>query len=331
MSHAAQIARGLAGTPFVPKALRAADLAATTANVAAALLTGRELGIEPMAALRSINIIEGTPALSALAMRALVLVAGHDMWVEESTATRAIVAGQRRNSGNPQSSTWTIDRARTAGLAGKQNYRTQPQAMLIARATAECARLVAPEALLGMPYSVEELGDGEGGTEVAAAPERAPSTRTARRRSIPAAPAPVTPETALVPPTEPQPAAHPPAPPAAPADDTPMITKAQLRALHAAFRDLGITDKPERMRITVEIIGRTVESANDLYEREASTVIDELRQRKQRADAREVDRETLEATRREAAEAAALEADLDAAYQADQPDLDWGDDPNPDN
>jgi hypothetical protein len=294
MTHAAQIARGLAGTPFVPKALRAADLAATTANVAAALLTGRELGIEPMAALRSINIIEGTPALSALAMRALVLVAGHDMWVEESTATRAIVAGQRRGSGNPQSSTWTMDRARTAGLAGKNNWRAHPTAMLIARATAECARLVAPEALLGMPYSVEELDDGDTSTEVPAAPERAPSTRTARRRAIPAPTAPAPDAASGSPPPDPVPGPEP---------DPSMITKAQLRALQAGFRDVGMTDRGQRLEETTAIIGRHIESANDLYEAEASTVIDELRQRKQRAEAA-----------REQAEADALEADLEHIY-----------------
>jgi hypothetical protein len=98
MTSAAQIARGIAGTPFVPSALRVftrgePDLGATTANVAAALLAGRELGLEPMAALRSIHIIDGTPGLSALAVRALVVAAGHDMWLEQSSRDGRCGAG----------------------------------------------------------------------------------------------------------------------------------------------------------------------------------------------------------------------------------------------
>jgi hypothetical protein len=82
-----------------------------------------------------------------------------------------------------------------------------------------------------------------------------------------------------------------------------MITKAQLRALQAGFRDVGMTDRGQRLEETTAIIGRHIESANDLYEAEASTVIDELRQRKQRAEAA-----------REQAEADALEADLEHIY-----------------
>ncbi|MBQ1164468.1 hypothetical protein KBZ21_41525, partial [Streptomyces sp. A73] len=41
------------------------------------------------------------------------------------------------------------------------NYKTQPQNMLLARATAECARLIAADVLMGMPYSAEELADAQ--------------------------------------------------------------------------------------------------------------------------------------------------------------------------
>jgi hypothetical protein len=296
MTYAAQIARGLAGTPFVPRALRvqdrgAVDVAATTANIAAALLTGRELGLEPMAALRSINMIDGTPALTALALRALVLNAGHDLWLEESTATRAIVNGQRRGTAIVQSSTWTMDRARTAGLAGKQNWRTQPTAMLIARATAECARLVAPEALLGMPYAAEELVDDAAPDSAPQLPARRPATRTARRRTIPApavdADQPDLDEGGSPHGDEPEnraviaagDSATPP-PPEPPPD---MITDAQLRALQAGFRELGISDRTDRLHIVRGIIGRHVTSAKELYRAEASTVLEDLAARKIRA------------------------------------------------
>jgi hypothetical protein len=196
MTAAAQIARGIAGTPFVPASLRVMhvgeiDLAATTANIAATLLTGKEVGLEPMAALRSIVVINGTPAINALAARALVVARGHELWLVESTATRCVYQGRRHGSDRTQQSVWTIDRAKDLGLAGKPNWRQQPIAMLIARATAECARLVAPEVLLGLPYIVEELEDVAGDaapTEPAAQPAR----RTAQRRRQPETPPPPT-------------------------------------------------------------------------------------------------------------------------------------------
>jgi hypothetical protein len=84
--EAANVAVSLAKTPFVPASLRDRDPGVTAANITACILTGQELGLEPMAALRSIDVIQGTPALRALTMRAVVLAHGHDIWVAESTA-----------------------------------------------------------------------------------------------------------------------------------------------------------------------------------------------------------------------------------------------------
>ena len=104
-----------------------------------------------MAALRAIDVIQGTPALRAVALRALVQRAGHQIWLVESSKTQAIVRGKRRGEGTEtQESTWTIERARDLGLSGKDNWKKQPAAMLVARATAECARLIASDVLLGL-------------------------------------------------------------------------------------------------------------------------------------------------------------------------------------
>ncbi|MBQ1163916.1 hypothetical protein KBZ21_38605, partial [Streptomyces sp. A73] len=79
---------------------------------------------------------------------------------EESTSTRAIVCGRRKGQAQEERVTWTMDRATKAGFPAKNpNYKTQPQNMLLARATAECARLIAADVLMGMPYSAEELAD----------------------------------------------------------------------------------------------------------------------------------------------------------------------------
>lgn len=179
------IAQSLARTSFVPK-----EMQNRPELVTAAILTGQELGLEPMASLRSIDIIQGVPAMRANTMRGLVQAAGHEVWVDEdSSETRAIVYGRRKGSDIVQRSVWTMDRARNLGLAGRDNYRKQPGAMLVARGTAEVCRLVAADVLLGMPYAVEELDEGE------QSPPKTPAKpgtrkRTAQRKPVKPAEAP---------------------------------------------------------------------------------------------------------------------------------------------
>ena len=78
--------------------------------------------------------------------------------------------------GDVYESTWTIERAVRAGyvptidertgkyktndrgkLIGNEKYLTDPQAMLKAKAQAEVCRDMAPDVLLGISYSSEEL------------------------------------------------------------------------------------------------------------------------------------------------------------------------------
>lgn len=174
------VAQSLAQTSFVP-----ANMRGKPGEVTAAILTGQEVGLEPMAALRSIDVIQGTPALRANTMRGLVQSRGHEVWVEESTLTRAVVCGQRKGSQKVEESVWTMDRAKRLGLDGKDNWRKQPDAMLVARATAEVCRRVAADVLLGLPYAVEEL-DSE--AETPDAPKATVKRRTARRAPVEAAP-----------------------------------------------------------------------------------------------------------------------------------------------
>lgn len=148
------IATSLVKTSFVPDSMRNKPHEA-----AAAILTGQEIGLTPMAALRSIDIIQGTPAMRAHALRGLVQARGHEVWVEEAGPAQAIVCGRRKGEQHEQRSVWTIDRARQLKLTDKSNWKNQPQAMLVARATSELCRLIASDVLLGVPYSIEELTD----------------------------------------------------------------------------------------------------------------------------------------------------------------------------
>jgi hypothetical protein len=223
---AAEYAAHIAQTDFVPQALRGNPPA-----IAAAILYGAEVGLEPMQSLAKIAVIKGRPALTAEAMRSLVAAAGHELWIEESTATRCIAAGRRHGQERVGRVTWTFDDAKRAGIAGQDNWRRYPNAMLVARATATLARQMFADVIGGMA-AAEELEDepaNGGGPAVASAPPPADAPppppaagRTRRRRPAAAPEAAAAPEPApepepdTEPEPEPEPAPEQPEPPPAP-------------------------------------------------------------------------------------------------------------------
>lgn len=296
----ARVSSELARTRFVPESLwvfrkrdgqDVFDPQATTSQVTAVIVSGRELGLEPMAALRSIDVINGTPALRAVTLRAILLAHGHDIWVEEATNNRATVSGQRAGSDRVQTITWTMDDAKKRNLDGKPNWRKMPRNMLIARATGDVARLIAADALLGIPYTVEELEDGVTGTDavgVATGDSTPAPVRRTRRPARPRAAAAVVP---VNPVDDPPLDEHPTPEPAAPviADDpdtddqadpndggTDPITTQQSKLLHLRLRERFGTDRDAWLTHASEIVGRPVDSTSELNAGEASTVIDSL-------------------------------------------------------
>lgn len=152
-----RLATQLAKTSFVPSTMRG-----NVDNITACLLAGNELGLPPMAALKSMDVIHGTPGLRAHAMRGLVQSHGHTVEMIESTGTVCIVRGRRADTEEWQTSTWTIGRAQLAGYVAKNGmYKTNPTDMLSARATGEVCRWIASDVLHGVPYTSEELRDFE--------------------------------------------------------------------------------------------------------------------------------------------------------------------------
>lgn len=146
-------ARALADSGLLPQAYRGRP-----ANVLFAMEFGEMLGLAPMAAITGVHIIEGKPSASAALISALVRRAGHRLRVQgnDQQATAIIV-----RSDDPEfefRSVWTMERAKQAGLVGKDVWRKYPAAMLKARAITEAARDACEEALSGMHYTPEELG-----------------------------------------------------------------------------------------------------------------------------------------------------------------------------
>ncbi|MFC8983885.1 hypothetical protein [Streptomyces sp. NPDC057115] len=172
------MAQKLAATSFVPQSLRGKP-----GDIAAAILAGSELGLKPMATLKSIDIIQGTPALRAHAMRAVVQQQGHEIELVESTDTRCVMRGRRKGAEKWQEIEWTVDRARQMGLLGKDQWKKNPKGMLVARATGELSRLIASDALHGMAYVSEEL---EGTVHAEVVPQKAPLSVAALTAPTPA-------------------------------------------------------------------------------------------------------------------------------------------------
>lgn len=263
-----QVAQRLVQSSFVPQQFRGKPVEAT-----AAILAGIEVGLQPMAALRAFDVIQNQAAPRAITLRAVAQSHGHDIEIVESTTTRCRVRARRRG-GDWQSITWTIDRAKELGLTGKDNWRKQPQAMLVARATAEAARLVAADAILGIGYSAEEVADGasgevppfDGGPAEAAEQPSTGTRRMSRRRAPAPAPEPE--------PTEDAPTDH--AENASDEFPEPGITTAQIRKMGALMREAGLENRADALAYVGARIGRDVSSRNELTKDEASTVIDAL-------------------------------------------------------
>lgn len=204
LSAAHTIGKALASTDFVPASMktlaggRPKELDQVAENVAACILAGKALGLDPMNSIQNIFVVHGRPAMYARTMAALVLAAGHELERVAATERSVIYRGRRAGKTEWQTFEWTIERATRAGYLTNKKYQTDPIAMLTAKCQAEAARVIAPDVLTGIAAtSVEEveLEDlGESPTSGGAAPALAavPSTkgRTMRRNQPPAAVAP---------------------------------------------------------------------------------------------------------------------------------------------
>lgn len=122
---------------------------------------GKELGLEPMTAFSSIYVVNGKPSLSAELMQALIykkIPNAEIIFLEISNSACKIKA--RRSANVPYTEiAFTIDDAKSAGLANGGTWQKYPRALLRSRAVSEMARTLFPDCLAGFSYTPEELGD----------------------------------------------------------------------------------------------------------------------------------------------------------------------------
>lgn len=195
------LAKELVGTGFLPVAIK------TPAQAVAVILTGRELGLPPMQALRSICIIQGKPELAAdLQLSLFKRSGGQAKWLQQ-TSTEAELFLKHPN-GDEFTQLFTMDDARRAGLAGGVNWQKYPQAMLRSRAITAGLKSLGFEPLCGC-YAPGEIG----GPEVVEHHETDKPTVAAPPApyaAAPPAPARPAPRTTTAGATPPKPAATPP-------------------------------------------------------------------------------------------------------------------------
>lgn len=146
--------------------------------------TGSMLGLHPMAALQSIDVVEGRATLSAKLMKALITKAGHHVEIVKHGSIpggdySVTVNAVRADNGEKHTSTWDIARAIRAGSVDsyKQNaqgvwevrarsksgqalpWEAYAEVMPMWRAISDVSREGFGDVLFGL-YSTEEIRDG---------------------------------------------------------------------------------------------------------------------------------------------------------------------------
>lgn len=262
-----RVANMLCVTSFVPEEFRGKP-----AETAAAILAGNELGFSPISSLNAFHIIKGRAAPNALALRAVCQSAGHEFDLVESTPARAVMKARRRGTDRWQTVTWDIQRAQRLNYLGRKQWIEQPQSMLVARVTSEAARLVGADAIMGIPYSYEELldmdpvgaVDGAGGSAEGSVPP-APARR---RRSTAARPA-LAPSAAVgASPVTPGPTGRPPLPgeDTAPQAAEPQPTTDQLAEEADTIRAAEEEHADEIVAAMAELIDSTRPEDDEAYD-----------------------------------------------------------------
>ena len=262
MGAAKQLADALCDSDLVP-----ATYKGKPGNGAAAILYGAELGLNPIQSLQQIFVVHGAPAIYARTAVALVKRAGVLVETVSSTDDAVSVRGTDHRTGQVEQSTWDIARATKAGYTSNKKYQTDPQAMLFAKAAMEVCRKIAPDVLLGIPYSREELDlemqptrvrSERGGVGVSSLRQRASAAHV-----IDAAPADDSPA-----------AVDPPPDPGA----TPLSASTRKKWEKAMFAALGDGDCADRNDQLIVITALSGRDFTQMLEHRDGITDDELRQ-----------------------------------------------------
>lgn len=226
------------------------------ADIMLAVGLGQSMGLSPAESLYRIDVIQGKPTASAELIAANVRKAGHKLRVrldeQQQSATATIVRAD-----DPEfEHTVTRDMAwaKDMGLLGKDNYKKQPLTMLQHRAVTAVARMACPEALYGVAYTADEMGD----VQTAESPRTGLAAVIAESES------------------------------AADVSDAEVMldTSSSLaKRMFALFGEIGVKEKSDRLAYVADVVGREIASSTDMTEADARAVIAAIEDDLQPADA----------------------------------------------
>jgi len=127
-------------------------------EIAAVVLAGRELGIPPMASIRGIKLVKGNVTLDASLQLGCMMRAGCKVtWLDDGTGGTARLRLERPGQAAHEQ-VFSMEMAQRAGLAGGDNWRKYPAAMLRARCVSAAGKAYCPDILAGV-YVPGEIDD----------------------------------------------------------------------------------------------------------------------------------------------------------------------------
>ena len=113
-----------------------------------ALAWGQSHGVDILTAIQNVSFIDGKAAVDATMQRALAKRAGYELTI--TVTADGVTVGISQGGRHLGEATYTAADAEVAGLTRKDNWKRNPEDMLVARATTRAVRRFAPDVLLGM-------------------------------------------------------------------------------------------------------------------------------------------------------------------------------------
>lgn len=127
------------------------------AQGAVRILAGRELGIGPVASLRSIEIVRGNLSIRSHLMAAMIKRSSrYNYRVTTSTDDKCIIEFLEHGDACGTSE-FTLDDAKRAGIATGDSWKKYPKTMLYNRAMSQGARMYCPDIFLGGVFYENEI------------------------------------------------------------------------------------------------------------------------------------------------------------------------------
>ena len=128
-----------------------------TEEAVALMLMAQAEGNHPAKAAQEYHVIQGRPALKADAMLARFQAAGGVVeWEKVTDEVVSAYFSHPTACPKPVKVDWTMERAKTARLTGKDNWSKYPRQMLKARVISEGVRMTYPGVAVGL-YTPEEV------------------------------------------------------------------------------------------------------------------------------------------------------------------------------